>query len=555
MGRHTTRGENARRAWPAVVAVMAVAVVVCGIAVLGWRGRPPAQPVSAALAPPARCQRVVQVLAASSFAPVLNRLGAELGQGADCVHVAMVEADGRTAAARLASEDPDVWIPDDASWAASAPPGLLAPKGSHGSGTILATSPIFMVAGEKATARLLRAGGTWKGLADLVENDPAIRLVVGDPSISGDGMVAAGSLAEAVWVDEGMDASALALAKIVPKTRTVDDDAALPKGDGEVGLVPEHAWLASAQPPGNGGVRLLSGRDHTAMQRFAWFVTAKAAADPERAKAVDGLRTALAGAGTARALDASGLRGPDGKTPPTQAARRVPDLAGAPLPVLGPHHVDHVFASWYRQDRRMTITMVVDVSWSTTDPAPGSRKPLIDLIRNGCLTVGQMLPGKSRLGLWEFGSHLDGKRDYRVVVPAGELTDRKRSSLAGAIASLESQHTGTGLYDTILAAYTAARDDHTPGTSNQVMVFTDGVNEDDPDSISLKELTRRLQRAQDPRRPVQLSVVGFGKRAELEAIGTALEPVGAYVEPLQSARDVEAMFIHLATGGLHAESA
>jgi hypothetical protein len=87
------------------------------------------------------------------------------------------------------------------------------------------------------------------------------------------------------------------------------------------------------------------------------------------------------------------------------------------------------------------------------------------------------------------------------------------------------------------------------------MVFTDGINEDDPDSITRQELTRRLKQAQDPRRPVQLSVVGFGKPAELKALGTALEPVEGYVEPLQTAAQVEAMFIHLATGGLHAESA
>ncbi len=84
------------------------------------------------------------------------------------------------------------------------------------------------------------------------------------------------------------------------------------------------------------------------------------------------------------------------------------------------------------------------------------------------------------------------------------------------------------------------------------MVFTDGINEDDRGSISRQELTRRLELAKDPRRPVQLSVVGFGKPAELQALGTALAPVGAYVEPLQSAPQVEAMFIHLATGGLHA---
>ncbi len=553
MGRHTTRGDDARRAWPAVVLVMAAAVTVLVVAaLLGWRGGTPVAPVSAA---PSRCERVVRVLTASSFAPVLNRLGTQVGQGADCVRVVTVESDGRAAATRLASEDPDVWIPDDASWASTAPADLLAPKGSHGSGTVLATSPIFMVAGEKAEARLRQAGGTWKGLADLVEKDPAVRLVVGEPSASGDGMIAAGSLAEAVWLDAGMDASALALAKIVPKTRTVDDDAALPTRDGEVGLVPEHAWLASTQPPGAAGRRLMAGRDHIALQRFAWFVTAKAAAHPERAKAVDALLAALTGPGTARALDASGLRGPDGRTPPTQAARRVPDLTGAPLPVLGPHHVDHVFASWYRQDRRMTVTMVVDVSWSTSERAPGSRERLIDLIRKGCRTVGEMLPETSRLGLWKFGSRLNGNRDYRVMVPSGELTAPKRKSLEAAVASLDAEHTGTGLYDTILAAYTAARNSYTAGTSNQVMVFTDGINEDDPGSISLQELTRRLKRAQDPRRPVELSVVGFGKRAELEAIKTALEPVDAYVESLQNARQVEAMFIHLATGGLHTESA
>jgi hypothetical protein len=552
VGRQTPRGEQVGRSWPAVVLVMAGGVTLfAAAALLGWNRETPVQPVSAA---PTQCERVVRVLTASSFAPVLARLGAEMGQGENCVRVATVESDGRAAAARLASEDPDVWIPDDASWAATVPSDLLAPQGVQGSGTVLATSPIFMVAGEEAAARLRQAGGSWKGLADLVENDPAVRLVVADPSTSGDGMVAAGSLAEAVWLDEGMDASALALAKIVPKTRTVGDDAALPDGTGEVGLVPEHAWLAAARQAGDAGEHVLSGRDHTALQRFPLLVASRAASDPERAKGVEALRSALAGPGMAQALDASGLRGPDGRTPPTRAARQVPDLTGEPLPVLGPHHVDHVFASWYRQDRRMTVTMVVDVSWSTSEPAPGSREPLIDLIRKGGRTVGEMLPDGSRLGLWEFGSHLEGNRDFRVVVPTAELTPGKRRSLSAAIASVKPQHTGTGLHDTILAAYSAARDNYTAGTSNQVMVFTDGINEDDPDSISRKDLTQRLQRAKDPRRPVQLSVVGFGKPAELQALGTALAPVGGYVEPLQTARQVEAMFIHLATGGLHAQS-
>ncbi len=86
------------------------------------------------------------------------------------------------------------------------------------------------------------------------------------------------------------------------------------------------------------------------------------------------------------------------------------------------------------------------------------------------------------------------------------------------------------------------------------MVFTDGINDDDPDSISLARLAAALRKAQDPRRPVQLSVVGFGEHAQLDDLSKALDPVGAYVESLRTADEVQAMFIHLATGGLHTET-
>ena len=34
------------------------------------------------------------------------------------------------------------------------------------------------------------------------------------------------------------------------------------------------------------------------------------------------------------------------------------------FPVLAPHHLDHVFATWYPADRRANILTVVDVSGS-----------------------------------------------------------------------------------------------------------------------------------------------------------------------------------------------
>ena len=136
-------------------------------------------------------------------------------------------------------------------------------------------------------------------------------------------------------------------------------------------------------------------------------------------------------------------------------------------------------------------------------------------MQQGCLAVGQMLPDQSSLGLWSFGSQLDPPRDYRVLLPTEQLTDGQRAGLAGAVGQLTAERTGTGLYDTILAAYKAATASWRPGEANQVVVFTDGRNEDDPVSIGLQQLATELKKAADPKRPVELTVVAYGKLPEV----------------------------------------
>jgi len=555
VGRHPT-GRGIGVAGVVVIVALAVAgaaAITGALAVAGWLPGGHGTGEQTAAVPCDGAVRDVRVVTASSFAPVLNRLGDDLAQGGQCLRLRVEQADGRTAATQVAVDDADVWIPDDASWKHVAPPGLLGPDRSHEAGAVLATSPFFMVTDSATGRRLTRAGGSWLALADLVANS-GVHLVVRDPAGSGDGLVGAGYVAEAVWVAQGMDASALALEKIVEKVRVDEDGPAMPTSANEVGVVPEYALLPALARPGGAAPMIFAGRDHTAQLRYTWFPTAKAVADPVRAAALDRLRAALTGPRAAQALDAAGLRSPESKDPPTRGRQAVPALTAATLPVLGGHHVDHVFASWYRDDRQMNVTMVVDVSWSMSSPAPGGRTPLIDLVGHGAQSVGDMLPDQARLGLWTFGSQLDGTRDYRIAVPIEPLTREHRAELASVVGRLHAEHTGTGLYDTILAAYTAARDAYTPGRSNQVMVFTDGINEDDPDSISLPQLTRRLLTAQDPRRPVQLSLVAFGEHPQVAEISKALDPVHAYVEPLRTATQVEAMFIHLASGGLHSES-
>ena len=55
----------------------------------------------------------------------------------------------------------------------------------------------------------------------------------------------------------------------------------------------------------------------------------------------------------------------------------------------------------------------------------------------------------------------------------------------------------------------------------------------------------------DPQRPVEVTVVAFGGLPEAAALEGAIEPVDGYLDPLNTADQVKAAFIHAAAGGIH----
>ncbi len=545
MAKHRAGGAS-RWKWPAFALLALAGLVLAGVLVVTNRSGEtdrsgPADVVAG------DCDQPVRVVAASSYAPVLAALTTAL-QPDDCLRVEVTQADGRAAAKRAGDVNADVWIADDSSWAASAGSVGLAQAPAAGAGTVLATSPIYMVTDPATGSRLQQAGAGWLGLSRLV-GQKAARLVVRDPGGSGDGLVGAGAVAEAVWLDQDMDASALWLAGAKQTTRTVTgDNPAMPAKTGEVGLVPEYELLRDPKAALNRTV--LPGADHTALLRYTWLPLAAAAADPTRAAALDQLRTRLTSDDAAAHLRAAGLRAPDASRV-ADGEGQLPPPTAEPFGVLGPHHVDHVFATWYAVDRRTNLLVAVDISGSMAAPAVGSTSSRIELVRQGCRSVAGLLPNDSRMGLWEFGSELDGARDYRSLLAMTPLTPQHRSALAGAVGKLNSRKTGTGLYDTILAAYTSARDSYQKGVPNQVLVLTDGRNESDQNSLTAAQLSAALQKVTDKNRPVQLSVVTFGTAGDAKVINDAIDPVGGYVDNLSTATEVAAVFIHVAAGGLH----
>jgi hypothetical protein len=114
---------------------------------------------------------------------------------------------------------------------------------------------------------------------------------------------------------------------------------------------------------------------------------------------------------------------------------------------------------------------------------------------------------------------------------------------------LDARATGTGLYDTILAAYRRQQRDFQPGMPNEVLVFTDGKDQDDPGGISLAALRSSLAAA-DPGKHVQVGELGFGGQLPTTALEHALSPVDGQVDRLTTTPEVVGAFVHAVSGGL-----
>ena len=549
MGRHSSADRAPDRAPNHVVARVVAALVVVILFAWGLVAVLKPDVVRPAAGAPCTSVTTLRIVTASSFAPVLADLAPQLARGRDCLRLEVSAIDGRPALGRLAAMEADVWIPDDAAWAMHTGDDVLAPHGQVGAHTILATSPIYMVSDQDTASRITAAGGSWAALSGLLTRDSGVRLVVRDPAGSGDGMVAVGSLGEAIWLTKGMDSATVASVAIQRVGRAVTGSRpALPSGSGEVGLVPEYA-LVRALDSNPAPLVVLTGTDRTAMLRFTWLPLAAAVADPDRRVALDRLLGALKSGSADQALSAAGLRRPDGEPPPGLPRGQLPRLAAKPFDEIAPHHVDHVFAAWYPKERRANLLLVVDVSGSMADPAAGTRTPLIRLVASGCASVGSLLPAESRLGLWGFGSRLDPPRDHRVLLQSAPLTPAHRRALSTVVGKLAAQRTGTGLYDTILAAYRSAVASYQPGMPNQVLIFTDALNEDDPGGITLAQLSTRLKATANSRRPVSVAVAAFGSKPD-GGLKAALKPVKGSLVRVTSGHQVDAMFVHAAVGGL-----
>jgi hypothetical protein len=137
--------------------------------------------------------------------------------------------------------------------------------------------------------------------------------------------------------------------------------------------------------------------------------------------------------------------------------------------------------------------------------------------------VGLFKPN-TKIGWWLFSTKLDGDKDYAVLLPMRPVSEHIAGGALDKLRSVKAvQGGGTGLYDSVLAAYQDARQNWEPGRINVVTVLTDGKN-DDKDGITRDALIAELKKLQDPKRPLYMTGIGIGPGvdpAELTAITEA----------------------------------
>ena len=483
----------------------------------------------------------LRVVTAASMAPAIERVASTVGTGAGCVAVHVTVADGENASKVVVSDHADVWIPDDSSWLNLPVAATLAP----GEPPVVATSPLYFVTPKGVPLPATARG--WLTLGDTLAKRGKLTLVLSDPAASGSALLAAGAITDAGFDAHGPVLSALGLMRTWQSGHTVAGVApAFPTTADQVGIVPEYALLGGAEK--NYTVTVPEGEE-SAYLRYTWNVTASGKAT--HAAGLARLEAALTSTSGEQILAQHHLRPADHSAivAASDVAPSLPDPAGEPTPVIAQHYLYHVLTTFHPDRRKANILVVIDVSGSMRDLAPNSDTPLIDLVRSGIGQLTGLMPSTSHIGLWEFGSKLNGNQDYEPVVSTGLLTAGQRTTLNQAAAGLQARSTGTGLYQTMLAAYRQQQKDFQPGMPNEVLIFTDGKDQDDPGSISLATLRTELAAA-DPKRRVQLSVLGFGDVLPVAALTKAVAPVDGQVERLTQTAEVVGAFVHAVSGSL-----
>lgn len=502
------RSRRARR-WPVLAGGLAVVGLLAGLlsGVAWWRSGT----AEAADPCPGPATRLA---AAPEVAPAVR----DLLEGSGCTSVAVEAASaGEVSVAVSRGRGPDYWIPDSSVWGSGTRLLTLAPT--------LAASPVVVA---HAGSRSPRTWGAVVADPGFVSGDPTGDAASALAITLGSGAVAEDRSAELLAplaqrsLDSGATSTGQRLAHVARgRGTTVASEQAVHAAGADLAVAVPRRGTAFLDYP------LLATFDQRGPT--ADFLAERLTSTSARASFVDlGFRTSTTSAVTA----------------PKGGAGDV-DVAS-----VDPAQVQAARSQWALFSAPSRSIALLDISGSMQfDTAAGTR---IELARAAAADGLGLFPDAAEVGLWAFSERLEGRQDHRVITPVAALGaaspdgDHRQSLLRGLDALPGQVGGGTGLYDSVLAAYEALARDHEEGAFHSLLVFTDG-SDDDPGGIGEQALLSRL-RALYAETPVRVVAIGISADADADALAAIARATDGVSYVATRPEDVRNVFV-AALGG------
>lgn len=419
------------------------------------------------------------------------------------------------------TEAPDVWLPESTLWLrrARATGAFHVPA----EGVSVATSPVVLALDER-TGKRLGARATWPRLVGAAK--PPVPIALPDPATSPLGF---GALVGIRTVAKGKAAGTAAIMRrLSPNTVSTAGEAApdpVGPGAGETAVVSTEQRVLLAAGAGRKQIAIYPG---TAVPSPDYPYAVLSSADDRREYATTLLRDMLA-TGGAEVFTGHGLRTPTGAAPAgVPAATRVRTATYAPAALPAVTDAEALLNAWGGVHISARMLAVFDISGSMEAVVPGSSESRMQATVKAAQDGVKLMLPTTELGVWEFSTDLDGRRDYREVVPVGPIGPR-RDDIIRRIDRMRAEPAGrTGLYDTALAAYRDGTRNWTPGRINMVLILTDGTD-DNASGIGRAALLRELGGLVDRKRPLPILFIGVGPEIDAAELNQIAEATGGRV--------------------------
>ncbi|GAA2859674.1 VWA domain-containing protein [Actinoplanes cyaneus] len=454
---------------------------------------------------------------------------------------------------------PDVWIPDSSTWqlrlrneASGFQPNNV---------TSVAQSPL-VVAMPKPIAQSQKLEGQKVPLASLLTakalgSADAPKFGIVNPGTDASGLIALMAIGQAVGTGADAVKSQVQALTYLSKNRSAlrdellerfpksADAATIAEGLGAAPLSEEDVISYNAKrPPVELSAVYLSGAN---VPLDYPFTVLPQVVDGDKISAAAGLLKQLTTGGFKEQLSTAGLRAPDGTygsgfVAPAGAPQASPAITaaagggdntgGTAAAGVDAASVSKVVGTWNATTQAGRVLAVFDVSGSMGDPVPTANNLSRAVVTQKAAATGlELFSDEWAVGVWAFSTDMNGKKPWKELIKITPLSTG-RQDVRATIPQLNPKSDGnTGLYDTVLDAYNAAKANWKPGKVNSVILFTDGEN-DNPDGIKQDELINKLKAAQDSSKFVRLVLIGIGNevnKAELQTISKTVKGSGLFI--------------------------